>query len=614
MNIRNVMILDDRMTPVLNGMVQSMNHVIEVMERMNNHLNRGRSAMKGFNATSLNNARQSLQNAANQANNLNNRLNQTRGAANGVGNALSPLQSLSLNLTGLWSFLNILNMIGDKLGQIFEKNDQFISLNAKLNLINDGGRSYEQMSAEVLKIANRTRADLGGTSSLISRIGLSGSPAFKKTDEIMKFSELVNKTMVISGTNRAENSAVLLQLSQAMGSGRLQGDEFRSISEQAPMFRTMLAQGLGVAPGALKKMSKEGQLTAEKINEALLKMAPKINKMFETMPWTFGQAMTVMQNNLMYLLKYAEPVFNRLTDLVKRFGLWLQSDRAQRAVQLLAHWFDVLFVSTMAVFNMIKPFFYFILDHGEVFSALGNGVMTFIITLTSLVWITNMVKAAWTALNTTMMSNPILFVIAIIAAVVSAMIYWWQTSLNFRIFWIKWCGDIQALFYNAIAEIVRAMEWVINKYIDLQKTLGNPIAIVWGDNMKNKVSDVSAGWQKGLSDKSMSALDWSNKWQDYEINKAAKEMLKPQRPGMGMGFTPGKPIPVEVKGGRVSLDKNDIKYLKDLAMKDFALHVRQVNPNITAKFGDIHQTADVDEILYKIEQTVVNTAQTSLVG
>lgn len=613
MNLRNAMILDDRMTPVLNGMVQSMNHVIEVMERMNKSINRSRSTMQNLNATSLNNAKQSLQNAANQANNLNNKLNQTRGAANGVHNALSPLQSFSINLTGLWSFLNILNMIGNKLNTIFEKNDQFISLTAKLNLINDGKQTTDQLIKEVLELAARTRSDLSGTGNLISRLGMSGSPAFQSTKDVLKFSELFNKTMVISGTDKQENAATLTQMSQAMGSGRLQGDEFRSISEHAPMFKSMLAQGLGVQTGALKKMSKDGELTAEKINSALLKMAPKIEKMFESMPWTFSQAVRVMETRLSGLLEYGEPVFNRLTEAVKHFAMWLQTERAQRAVQLLAHWFDVLFVSTMAVFNMIKPFLYFIIDHGEIFLSVGNSVITFIMILSSLVWITNMVKSAWIALGSALISNPFLLLISLIAAVVSGISYWWQTSLNFRILWIRWCGDIGSFFYNAISEIVRAIEWLTNKFIDLQKMLSNPIAIVWGDSMKSKVSNVSESLQKNLAGRSKDVLKWSSMWQDYEFDKAAKEMLKPQRPGMGMGFTPGKPIPVEVKGGRVSLDKNDIKYLKDLAMKEYALNVKQVNPKITAKFGDIHQTADVDEILYKIEQTVVNTSQTSLV-
>ncbi len=177
-----------------------------------------------------------------------------------------------------------------------EATDNYISTQARLNNMNYGGQSTEQLQSNIFAAANRARGDYETMASSVSKMGLLARDAFSGNDELIAFTELMQKSFKVSGSSTQEQQAGMYQLTQAMASGKLQGDEFRSIMENAPMLADAIAKFTGKSKGELKKMSAEGTITADVIKNAMFKAATDINSKFEKMPMTFADVATSLKN------------------------------------------------------------------------------------------------------------------------------------------------------------------------------------------------------------------------------------------------------------------------------------------------------------------------------
>ena len=239
--------------------------------------------------------------------------------------------------------------------------DEYIGGITRVALTADGKYKPTQMMNQLYDTAIRTRADAKGTISLYNRIAMSGVKA--SNDRILRFVETFNKTMAISGTSAQENRAVMLQLAQGMGSNRLGGDEFRSIAEQAPMFKYMLARGMGVNPGALKQMGAEGKLTAEAIMTAMEKVQDQIDDVFRTAPWTIGQLLIVLQDKWQKSITQQFTGYIKLRDLVKDFVMWLDTVEGQKFIYNIIDGLNYLLTKFVELVRFLAPAFKWIVDH-----------------------------------------------------------------------------------------------------------------------------------------------------------------------------------------------------------------------------------------------------------
>lgn len=239
--------------------------------------------------------------------------------------------------------------------------DEYIGGITRVALTADGKYKPTQMMNQLYDTAIRTRADAEGTISLYNRIAMSGVKA--SNDRILRFVETFNKTMAISGTSAQENRAVMLQLAQGMGSNRLGGDEFRSIAEQAPMFKYMLARGMGVNPGALKQMGAEGKLTAEAIMTAMEKVQDQIDDVFRTAPWTIGQLLIVLQDKWQKSITQQFTGYIKLRDLVKDFVMWLDTVEGQKFIYNIIDGLNYLLTKFVELMRFLAPAFKWIVDH-----------------------------------------------------------------------------------------------------------------------------------------------------------------------------------------------------------------------------------------------------------
>lgn len=199
-------------------------------------------------------------------------------------------------LSGLTGLLAGLASVGFAKSML-DTADAMQSINSQVRQVTSSETEYLSVQRQLLDVANNTRASLESTASLY----VSTSRALKDygytQQEILKFTEATNNAMTIGGVGAQQQAAALMQLSQALGSGVLQGDEFKSISEAAPILLDTIAEYMGKSRAEIKKLGSEGQLTADVIFKAISGASEKFGEQAAKMPMTMGQALTVFSNN-----------------------------------------------------------------------------------------------------------------------------------------------------------------------------------------------------------------------------------------------------------------------------------------------------------------------------
>jgi tape measure domain-containing protein len=190
--------------------------------------------------------------------------------------------------------------------------DQLTSTTARLNLMNDGLQTTQDLQNMIYLSAERARGSYQATADAVSKLGLMAGDAFGSSEEIIAFMEQVNKQFTIAGTEAAGIDAAMLQLTQAMGSGVLRGEEYNSILEQAPNIIQAIADYMEVPKGQLKDMAAEGQITADIVKAAMFAAADDTNAKFESMPKTFSQIWTSFQNTALMAF---QPVLQRMIEI-----------------------------------------------------------------------------------------------------------------------------------------------------------------------------------------------------------------------------------------------------------------------------------------------------------
>lgn len=190
--------------------------------------------------------------------------------------------------------------------------DQLTSTTARMNLMNDGLQTTQDLQNMIYLSAERARGSYQATADAVSKLGLMAGDAFRSSQEIIAFMEQVNKQFTIAGTEAAGVDAAMLQLTQAMASGVLRGEELNSIFEQAPTIIQTIADYLDVPIGSIREMAAEGQITADIVKSAMFAAADETNAKFESMPKTFSQIWTSFQNTALMAF---QPVLQRMNEI-----------------------------------------------------------------------------------------------------------------------------------------------------------------------------------------------------------------------------------------------------------------------------------------------------------
>ena len=197
-------------------------------------------------------------------------------------------------------------------GVVFDLSDTLTSTTARLSMMNDGVQTTSELINMVYAAAQDARGSFDQMADVVARFGNNARDAFGSSEEVVAFADLIQKQMTIAGASTQEAANAELQLSQALGSGVLRGDELNSIFEQAPNLIQNIADYLDVPIGQIREMAADGELSASVVKAAIFSAADDINSKFESMPQTFAQIWTSFQNTA---LMSFQPVLNRLNEI-----------------------------------------------------------------------------------------------------------------------------------------------------------------------------------------------------------------------------------------------------------------------------------------------------------
>lgn len=198
------------------------------------------------------------------------------------------------------------------ISNVINISDELTLTTARLNMMNDGLQSTKQLQDLIFLSAERSRASYTDTADIVAKLGLRASDAFDSNIQTIQFAENLNKQFIIAGASQEEMNSASLQLTQALGSGVLRGEELNAVFESAPNVIQTIADYLDVPIGKIREMASDGEITAEIVKNAMLSATDDINAQFDSMPKTFGQIATSIKNNALMAF---QPILQRLNDI-----------------------------------------------------------------------------------------------------------------------------------------------------------------------------------------------------------------------------------------------------------------------------------------------------------
>lgn len=440
--------IQDRMTSRLNTMIgaaQRLNRALDATDALTNTIDLD-NVFQGVASM--------IDDAANRVENLNQRQRQTESGANGIKRTWDKVKNA---VQGVMSALAA--------NKVIELADSMTTTRARLDLMNDGLQTTAELQDMIMESANRSRASYQTTADAVAKMGVMAGDAFSSNEELIAFSELINKQFTIAGTSAAGIDAAMLQLTQAMSSGVLRGEELNSIFEQAPTIIQTIADYLGVPIGKIREMAAEGQITSTIVKNAMLASADEINAKFAAMPMTFSQVWTIAKN-------IALEAFTPVLALIGQGAQWIYDN-----------------------WSMIAPVFW-----GLAAAALGYAVALGI--QTAATWIAN---GAAQAFFTTLLTNPLFWIALAIGVVVAAIYKWVQSVGGIKVAWLMACNLIMTAWDWVWIGLMTGVYWVMNLFNRLQLTFATV-----STNIQNFMGDMKAGVLMILQNMVNGAIDIIN--------------------------------------------------------------------------------------------------------
>ena len=393
--IRTAIALYDGVTSPLQSMHKAMGVVLNTFESMQQASGRAvdtaaiREAREEWAkaGTAFDAIEENIRNANNEQQKFNNSI---RGGSNSANGLLSIIKKVAIAAGGIAGINKVLNI-----------SDELASIKARLNLLVDDGGSVAELEKKIMASAQRSRASYLTTAKAISQMGLMAGDAFANNDELIAFTETLNKAFVNVGAGTQQIEAATLQLTQAMASGVLRGEELNSVFENAQPVIQAIADYLGEPIGKIRTLAAEGKITADIVKNSLLMAADDINAKFESMPMTWGQVFTKASN---IALQVIQPLLNGINWLANNISIIgpavLALAGAFAVFQIAAHWTEIAAAATAIYHGVVN------------FLSIGFGILT---------GNTAAASAAVFTFNSALLANPIVWVVMLIMILIGAL-------------------------------------------------------------------------------------------------------------------------------------------------------------------------------------------------
>lgn len=629
--VKNTIALQDKMTPVLRSVIKALQSTVVAM-----------SQIDGVSNTSFNRMKKDVSVAEDAVNKLEQELKGIPAASEEAGNSITKLKNPLVTLSAaFYSAQQIFSGIGKITGLA----DEVSMTTARLNLMNDGLQTTEELQRMIFNSANAARSSYMDTAAVVSKLGILAGDAFSSNEEMVLFAEQMNKQFKIGGASVQEQTSAMYQLTQAMAAGKLQGDEFRAIMENAPLLAQAIADFTGKSKGELKEMSAEGTITADIIKSAMFAAMDQTNAQFETLPMTFAQSMTVIKNNLVMAL---QPILTWLS----QGAAWIAENwenlvpiflGVAGALAVYAAGMGIAAIVTWVANGAAKAFFATLLTNPVFWIALAIGVLIGVIYK----WIQSVggLKVAWA-----ITSNYILIAWNAIRIAFMTGVYFVLNLWDNLVYGISaagvaianYLGDMKANVLTILQNMVNGAIGIINDFISiLNKIPGVSIEaiaeVTFGttaqleneaakqarnDELAAKKAEIDAA--KAERDANIANMqaeaDASRAQREADIAGMQVEAAAAGAAGaagnepLQSGGDLGKVGSVGKIEDDVSITDDDIKLLKDVAATEFINKYTTLRPEMTVSFGDVRETADIGQIMGAIETMVEEAYASSLVN
>lgn len=349
---------------------------------------------------------------------------------NNLGNATGALGAIKGALAGV--------AIGATVGKAMNMSDDYANMNARLNMINDGMQSTSELQKSIFTSAQRTGSAYTEMANGVAKMRMQAGDVFQNNGETIAFLETMNKSFVVGGASIEEQKSAMMQLTQAMASGKLQGDELRSLAETSPALIQAIATKLGVTRGEVKKLGADGKITADIVKTAMLEASESIDQQFRNMPMTWGRA---WQNFINYVTKAFEPLSIKINQIANSPEFQQFASMVASAIQVIINALIVLMDIIGAIWSKIAPLIKWIADNWSIIApivmAVAGAMLYYWATTNLVTFAMKALEMAISAVNAVMAMNPvsltimaIILLIGIIYAAINAFNQWAGTSIS----------------------------------------------------------------------------------------------------------------------------------------------------------------------------------------
>ena len=437
------LVLKDRFSSTLNKVGNSINRTINQFERFNQSTTRVReldASLRRLGMTASRSIQVPKVSVPKAPSSL-----PTAGTT-GLNAGLATSQMMLARLTSMSRLLNFqiaiqaLRAIGAMMGGLVSKADTFIQIMARLNTVADGTKAGQELQDSLMAAANRSRSGFAEMADSVAKLRSQAGEAFKNNDEAIAFAEQLNKLYKLGGASLEQQKAGTLQITQALASGVLRGDEFNSMMENAPLVAQKLAQHLGVGVGQLREMAKDGQLTGDALKNALLGSAVATNEKFARLPMTFGDMVAQIKNVGMYAFQ----------PLIQSWQQFISSVEGQKVMQALQMAMFALADVALWLFNVFKTGVTWIIDNFDIVMNILSGVAIAVAVLGA-VWIgvhIAMMIASWELLI------PFLVIIGIVIGIILLIEMFGVSALDVISYIIAGFVMFGTIVYDVIAIVI----------------------------------------------------------------------------------------------------------------------------------------------------------------
>lgn len=547
--------------------------------------------------------------------------------------------------------LELMQRIGNGINGFMKQADEAAMINSRIGMMNDGLLEHHELQKNILKMANDTRTGYAETVDLMSKLTMSG--AFDSTQDVAGITESINKAIRIGGGTDEMNKSAMLQLSQALGSGVLQGDELRSLSENAPYMMKVLADGLGVARGELKQMGADSELTTDVVIQAFENQRDVINSTFENIPRTWGDVTTKLGNSWTNFMQHliredGTGVLNPLINQFYAFAEWLDTPQGMSFLLTIATVIEWITNGLVFMGDVVGTVASLFIENWDFISMMLLGVSAVLAgALIPKLWamVPPLIAqaSAWIVMNYPLLmtiGSVILFMTMLHSmGVTTEQIIGTVTGIFFGLyaFLYNLVADIWNLFAvfgeflgnfcnDPLAATVRLFIGFADTILGILESIANAMDALFGSSM----ADTLAGWRSNMQSwaddtfgeqvvtiermEKLDVADNFNKGYDFgvDLSNGATQIFEDLTTSMNsMGFEGGHIDSVGSIEDTVDVSNEDLEIMRELAEMESIQNFVTLTPKVNIKTGPVSKDVDIDEIVRRIEKSIEEEMEAS---